>query len=153
MKTVCLFEGPYILQDYSEPFLYYAFSLHWHLSLKSPFPAVVLLMAGQVPGTAAAGSFQLHHGLDVGTACSSTTGGTSCQPPPRRSHKQLTLLLLFVDQNTVASSWSVWVSWKAMRYTQCLPAHTLQPPFRNTDIFCCCTKEIPYEHLISWEHL
>lgn len=78
---MCLLEGPYTLQDYSESSLYYTFSSHWHLSIKTPFPAVVLLMAGQVTGTAPAGSLQLHHGLDVGTACSITTGGTSCQLP------------------------------------------------------------------------
>lgn len=66
----CVFEGPYILQDYSESSLYYTFWPHWHLSVRTPFPAVVLLMAGQVTGTAPAGSLQLHHGLDADTACS-----------------------------------------------------------------------------------
>lgn len=74
MKTACLLEGPYILQDYSESFLYYTFSLQWHLSVKLSFLAVILLMAWQVPGTAPAGSLQLHYSLDVDTACSSTTG-------------------------------------------------------------------------------
>lgn len=70
MKTVYLFEGPYILQGYSESSLYYTFSPRWHLSVRTPFPAVALPMAGQVTGTAPAGSLQLHHGLDVDTACS-----------------------------------------------------------------------------------
>lgn len=103
-KTVCL--RVHIFSRIIS-FLYYTFSLPWHLSLKSPFAAVVLLMAGQVTGTAPAESLQLQHSLDVDTAHS--TGGTSCQLPPHSSHKQLTLLLLFVDQTTVASNWSAWV--------------------------------------------
>lgn len=139
MKTVCL--RVHIFSRIVS-FLYYTFSLHWHLSLKSPFPAVVLLMAGQVTGTAPAGSLQLQHGLDVDTAHSNTTGGTSCQPPPHSSHKQLTLFL-FVDPTTVASNWSAWWTRKQWGSPSVLAAHTQQPSFRNTDSYCGCIKEIP----------
>lgn len=139
MKTVCL--RVHIFSRIVS-FLYYTFSLHWHLSLKSPFPAVVLLMAGQVTGTAPAGSLQLQHGLDVDTAHSNTTGGTSCQPPPHSSHKQLTLFL-FVDPTTVASNWSACWTRKQWGSPSVLAAHTQQPSFRNTDSYCGCIKEIP----------
>lgn len=144
-KTVCL--RAHIFSRITS-FLYYTFSLHWHLSLKSPFAAVVLLMAGQVTGTAPAGSLQLQHSLDVDTAHSNT----SCQLPPHSSHKQLTLLLLFGDQTTVASNWSAWVIQKAMSFTQC-PASTYPAAsFRNTGSHCGCIKEIPHKHLSSQEH-
>lgn len=51
MKILCLLVAQNILQDYLEPFLNYTFSLYWDLIVKSPFLAVIWLMAGQVMGT------------------------------------------------------------------------------------------------------
>lgn len=104
-------------------FLYFMFSPHWHVSLKCPFPAAVSLTAGQVPGTAPAGSLRLQHGPGADTARSNATAGASRQLPPHSAHKQLTLLLFSVHRATVASNWSAWVNLKARRLTQC-PART-----------------------------
>lgn len=148
MKTVCL--RVHIFSRILS-FLYYTFSLHWHLSLKSPFPAVVLLVAGQVTETAPAGSLQLQHGW-MWTLHTLTL----------REHVLSTSTLL-ISQATcfeivVCGPKYIGKQLECLGELESNEAHPVScqhipsSPLSETDSYCGCIKEIPHKHLISQEH-